>query len=82
MVGGVLEDVDPLVGSDCSRGLGMVEGSIAPRICGLERVSSRSPGGWIGSYSSVASLPASWRITLAPPGWESIKSENMLTMCT
>lgn len=51
-----------------------VDGSMGPRIWEGLRVSSSVPGGWIGSYSEVASRPASFRIILEPPGWESRNS--------
>lgn len=51
-----------------------VRGSRGPRICAGARVSSRVPGGWIGSYSEVASVPASFKMIFAPPGCESRKS--------
>lgn len=51
-----------------------VEGSMGPRICEGVRFSSRVPGGWMGSYSEVASWPASFKMIFEPPGWESRKS--------
>lgn len=54
--------------------LGRVSGLTVPRKASGLRFSSRVPGGWIGSYSSVASLPASLRMILEPPGWSGRKS--------
>jgi len=58
------------------RVIGMVDVSIGPRICEGESVSSRVPGGWIGSNSAVASPPAKRRIMFAPPGWDGRKSDT------
>lgn len=58
----------------------MVSGSSWPRRQEGERLSSSVPGGWMGSYSSVASLPASWRIILDPPGWEGRKEVTSHTL--
>lgn len=55
-------------------GLGRVSGSTVPRKASGLRLSSKVPGGWMGSYSSVASVPASLRMTLTPPGWLDMKS--------
>jgi len=52
---------------------GSVLGSTIPRHCSGLRDSSRVPGGCIGSYSSVASVPASCRMILEPPGCEGMK---------
>ena len=54
-------------------GAGSVALSIAPRLAEEEREDSSVPGGWTGSYSEVASLPASLRIILEPPGCEGRK---------
>lgn len=63
---------------DCSCasavGLGRVSGSTVPKRAAGLRLSSNVPGGWMGSYSSVASVPASLRMTLTPPGWLDMKS--------
>lgn len=45
-----------------------------PSLASGLRFSSIVPGGWIGSYSSVASLPASLRMIFAPPGCSERKS--------
>jgi hypothetical protein len=53
--------------------LGSVEASIVPRHDDAGRDSSSVPGGCIGSYSSVASVPESWSIIFEPPGWDGRK---------
>ena len=53
---------------------GRVSGLTVPSLALGFKFSSRVPGGCMGSYSSVASVPASWRIILEPPGWWGIKS--------
>lgn len=57
-------------GCESAVGLGRVSGSMVPSLAEGLRFSSNVPGGWMGSYSSVASLPESWRMILEPPGWE------------
>lgn len=57
-----------LSGSARDVALDNVSGLMVPRNASGLRLSSRVPEGWIGSNSSVASLPASWRIIWAPPG--------------
>lgn len=52
----------------------IVEGSIGPSIWAGLSVSSSVPGGWMGSYSEVASVPASFRMIFEPPGCSSRKS--------
>lgn len=47
---------------------GRVDSSMLPKQAEASRFSSSVPGGWTGSYASVASLPASWRMILEPPG--------------
>lgn len=52
-------------------GVGIVAGSIGPRLQEASRLSSRVPWGWMGSYSEVASCPPeSLRMILLPPGWD------------
>ena len=51
-----------------------LSGSTLPSLAAGLRFSSSVPGGWIGSYSSVASRPASLRMMLEPPGWLGRKS--------
>ena len=46
--------------------------STSPRCLGLGRYLSSVSGGWIGSNSSVASLPAYLRMIFCPPGCSSI----------
>ena len=48
---------------------GREEVSMEPSLADFGRYCSRVPGGWTGSYSSVASFPANERIALPPPGW-------------
>jgi hypothetical protein len=62
-----------------SASCGRVEVSILPSFLEGSRFSSSVPGGWIGSYSSVASLPASLRMIFEPPGWEERKSVTSQT---
>lgn len=45
-----------------------VDMSTGPRCLEASRYLSRVSGGWMGSNSSVASLPAYLRIILEPPG--------------
>ena len=49
-------------------GSGRVEASMGPSRHDSGRFSSSVPGGCIGSYSSVASLPASLSMMEEPPG--------------
>ena len=57
---------------------GSVDLSISPRSAEEWRESSSVPGGWTGSYSEVASWPASWRMIFEPPGWEGRKDVTLV----
>lgn len=57
----------------CSWAARSESGSTSPRQASGDRLSRRVLAGWMGSNSSVASLPASLRMDLAPPGWCGMK---------
>ena len=53
---------------------------MGPRLHDGERLFSSVPGGCMGSYSEVASCPASLRMMLEPPGWEGRNSVTSHTL--
>lgn len=65
----------PSSGASFDRSAGAsVSGLTVPSFALGGRFSSNVPGGCTGSYSSVASLPASCKIIFEPPGCEGRKS--------
>ena len=70
--GSLVSRKDPLLGTLWT-GSGRVVGSMGPRFASGGRFSSSVPGGCTGSYSSVASFPASFNTILLPPGCDGRK---------
>ena len=54
--------------------------SMSPRCFSRGRFFSSASGGWMGSYADVASLPAYFRIILAPPGCSCRTAEKTISV--